>query len=106
MHAFTSASTTADQSPRSPSLIDSDPAFSQLERRHQTGAKPSPQSASPINSTCSTGTLRVYDTEIVWLLATHPDTRIFTSLPGIGPVSAATLLAGMGECRRRLKTRP
>ncbi|MBT2513660.1 transposase [Arthrobacter sp. ISL-30] len=45
--------------------------------------------------------LRDYDTEIDRLLALHPDTRIFTSFPGTGPVTAATLLAGMGEDRAR-----
>jgi transposase len=45
--------------------------------------------------------LRDFDAEIDRLLALHPDTRIFTSFPGIGPVTAATLLAGMGEDRDR-----
>lgn len=45
--------------------------------------------------------LRDYDAEIDRLLSLHPDTRIFTSFPGIGPVTAATLLAGMGEDRAR-----
>lgn len=47
------------------------------------------------------GHLREYDTEIRALLAAHPDTRIFTAFPGVGPVTAATLLAGMGEDRDR-----
>ncbi|TIH36162.1 IS110 family transposase [Subtercola vilae] len=45
--------------------------------------------------------VREYDNEIDRLLALHPDTRIFTSFPGIGPATAATLLAGMGEDRAR-----
>lgn len=45
--------------------------------------------------------LRDYDAEIGRLLAAHPDSRIFTSFPGIGPIVAATLLAGMGEDRNR-----
>ena len=50
--------------------------------------------------------LRDYDTEIARLLALHPDTKIFTSFPGIGPVIAATLLAGMGEDRARFPSAP
>lgn len=50
--------------------------------------------------------LRDYDTQITQLLASHPDTRIFTSFPGIGPVTAATLLAGMGEDRARFPSAP
>jgi transposase len=45
--------------------------------------------------------LKDYDREISRLLDAHPDTAIFTSFPGIGPVTAATLLAGMGEDRSR-----
>lgn len=45
--------------------------------------------------------LRDYDMEIDRLLAQHPDTKIFTGFPGIGPVTAATLLGGMGEDRSR-----
>lgn len=45
--------------------------------------------------------LKNYDAEVDRLLTPHPDTRIFTSFPGIGPVTAATLLAGMGEDRAR-----
>ncbi|HEX2246903.1 MAG TPA: transposase [Arthrobacter sp.] len=45
--------------------------------------------------------LRDYDNEIDHLLAQHPDAGIFTSFPGVGPVTAATLLAGMGEDRSR-----
>ncbi|MGB3374854.1 MAG: IS110 family transposase [Microbacterium sp.] len=50
--------------------------------------------------------LRDYDAEIARLLARHPDTHIFTSFPGIGPVTAATLLAGMGEDRARFPSAP
>ena len=50
--------------------------------------------------------LRDYDAEIARLLVLHPDTRIFTSFPGIGPVTAATLLAGMGEDRSRFPSAP
>lgn len=50
--------------------------------------------------------LRAYDGEIARLLAAHPDTRIFASFHGIGPVTAATLLAGMGEDRARFPSAP
>jgi transposase len=45
--------------------------------------------------------LRDYDALLQELLAAHPDAHIFTSFPGVGPVVAATLLAGMGEDRAR-----
>lgn len=48
--------------------------------------------------------LRDYDIGIDQLLAQHPDTRIFTSFPGLAPVTAATLLAGVGEDRSRYPT--
>ena len=35
------------------------------------------------------------------MLDAHPDTTIFTSFPGIGPVTAAVLISEMGEARRR-----
>lgn len=50
--------------------------------------------------------LRDYDAEIDRLLALHPDTKIFTSFPGIGLVIAATLLAGIGEDRARFPSAP
>ena len=50
--------------------------------------------------------LKDYDAEIGRLLLLHPDTGIFTSFPGIGPVIAATLLAGMGEDRARYPSAP
>ncbi|MGO1592410.1 MAG: IS110 family transposase [Ancrocorticia sp.] len=48
--------------------------------------------------------VRDFDKEIRVLLNAHPDTPIFTGFPGLGPVTAATLLAGMGEDRARYPT--
>lgn len=45
--------------------------------------------------------LRAYNKRVDDLLARHPDTPIFTSFPGIGPVVAATLISEMGEDRAR-----
>jgi transposase len=45
--------------------------------------------------------LRVHDKRLGELLDAHPDTAIFTSLPGIGPVIAAVLISEMGEARQR-----
>lgn len=45
--------------------------------------------------------LRVYDKRLAELLDAHPDTPIFRSFPGIGPVTAAVLLSEMGEDRTR-----
>lgn len=45
--------------------------------------------------------LRAYNKRLDELLAVHPDTPIFTSFPGIGPVIAATLISEMGEDRSR-----
>ena len=45
--------------------------------------------------------VRVYDNRIADLLDAHPDAPIFLSFPGVGPVTAATLLAEMGEDRDR-----
>lgn len=42
-----------------------------------------------------------YDDAIASTLAEHPDARIFTSFPGVGPVLAAVLLAEIGEDRGR-----
>lgn len=50
--------------------------------------------------------LRDYNAEIARLLALHPDTHIFASFPGIGSITAATLLAGMGEDRARFPSAP
>jgi transposase len=48
--------------------------------------------------------LRAYDKRVNELLAAHPDTPIFTSFPGVGPVVAATLISEMGEDRSRFPT--
>jgi transposase len=40
-----------------------------------------------------------YDDALERALAKHPDTRIFRSFPGVGPITAATLLAEIGEDR-------
>lgn len=45
--------------------------------------------------------LRAYNKRLDELLTAHPDTAIFTSFPGIGPVIAATLISEMGEDRNR-----
>ena len=45
--------------------------------------------------------LRAYNKHLDELLDQHPDTPIFTSFPGIGPVVAATLISEMGEDRAR-----
>jgi transposase len=45
--------------------------------------------------------LREYNKRMVELLAAHPDTVIFDSFPGIGPMIAATLISEMGEDRNR-----
>ena len=45
--------------------------------------------------------LRVYNKRLDELLVQHPDTPIFPSFPGIGPVIAATLISEMGEDRAR-----
>lgn len=45
--------------------------------------------------------LRAYDKRLAELLAQHPDTPIFTSFPGIGPVTAGVLISEMGEDRSR-----
>jgi transposase len=42
-----------------------------------------------------------YDDAIASAMAEHPDTQIFTSFPGVGPVLSATLLAEIGEDRSR-----
>lgn len=48
--------------------------------------------------------LRAYDRRLDELLAQHPDTQIFTSFPGIGPVIAAVMISEMGEDRARFPT--
>jgi transposase len=45
--------------------------------------------------------LRAYDRRLDELLERHPDTPIFTSFPGVGPVVAATLISEIGEDRHR-----
>ncbi|MDT7552283.1 MAG: hypothetical protein QOI16_819 [Pseudonocardiales bacterium] len=48
--------------------------------------------------------LRAYNRRVDQLLAQHPDTPIFTSFPGIGPVITAALISEMGEDRARFPT--
>jgi transposase len=43
--------------------------------------------------------IKACDKRIEQLLNTHPDAPIFLSIPGIGPVVAATLIASMGDDR-------
>lgn len=45
--------------------------------------------------------LRTHDGRLRELLDAHPDTPIFTSFPGIGPVIAGVLISEMGEARQR-----
>jgi transposase len=45
-----------------------------------------------------------YDDAIAAAIAEHPDTAIFTSFPGVGPVLTAILLAEIGEDRARFPT--
>lgn len=42
-----------------------------------------------------------YDDAIAAAVAEHPDAHIFTSFPGVGPVTTAVLLAEIGEDRER-----
>jgi transposase len=48
--------------------------------------------------------VRVVTERIRQRLADHPDAVIFLSFPGMGPVTAATMLAEMGEDRARFPT--
>lgn len=50
--------------------------------------------------------LRVHDKRLSELLDAHPDTPIFTSFPGIGPVTAGVLISEMGEARQRFPSAP
>ena len=50
--------------------------------------------------------LRAHDQRLRELLAAHPDTPIFTSFPGIGPVTAGVLISEMGEARERFPSAP
>lgn len=45
--------------------------------------------------------LAEYDDAIAAAVAEHPDTNIFASFPGVGPVTTAVLLAEIGEDRER-----
>jgi hypothetical protein len=45
--------------------------------------------------------LRDYDKRLAALIGQHPDTPIFSSFPGIGPVGTGVLIAEMGEDRAR-----
>jgi transposase len=45
--------------------------------------------------------IKILETQITAQLATHPDARIFTSLPRAGTLRAARLLAEIGDCRSR-----
>ncbi len=46
-----------------------------------------------------------FDDAIASAVAEHPDSPIFASFPGIGPVLTAVLLAELGEDRARFPTR-
>jgi transposase len=48
--------------------------------------------------------LAEYDDAIAAAVAEHPDTAIFASFPGVGPVLTAVLLAEIGEDRARFPT--
>jgi transposase len=48
--------------------------------------------------------VRAISKRIRALLPTHPDAAIFLSFPGMGDITAATMLAEMGEDRRRFPT--
>ncbi|ULP39460.1 IS110 family transposase (plasmid) [Mycolicibacterium rufum] len=50
--------------------------------------------------------LRAHDKRLGELLDMHPDTPIFTSFPGIGPVTAGVLISEMGEQRSRFPSAP
>jgi transposase len=45
--------------------------------------------------------VRSYDARLSELLQAHPDAKILLSFPGLGPVTAGTLIAEMGEDRAR-----
>lgn len=48
--------------------------------------------------------LAEYDDAIAAAVADHPDAKIFTSFPGVGPVLSSVLLAEIGEDRSRYPT--
>ncbi|KWX01252.1 Transposase IS111A/IS1328/IS1533 [Carbonactinospora thermoautotrophica] len=43
--------------------------------------------------------LRAHDKRLAELLETHPDTEVFTSFPGTGPVAICVLISQTGEDR-------
>jgi transposase len=49
--------------------------------------------------------LRTHDGRLRELLDAHPDTPIFISVPGIGPVTAGVLISEIGEARERFPRR-
>jgi transposase len=51
-----------------------------------------------------TAILGEYDAAIADAVARHPDAVVFSSLPGAGPVTVATLIAEIGEDRSRFPT--
>lgn len=51
-----------------------------------------------------TAVLGEYDAAIADAVARHPDAAVFSSLPGAGPVTVATLIAEIGEDRSRFPT--
>lgn len=50
--------------------------------------------------------LRAHDKRLSELLGAHPNPVIFTSSPGIGPVTAGVLISEMGEARTRFPSAP
>ncbi|MBZ4510955.1 IS110 family transposase [Mycobacterium avium subsp. hominissuis] len=50
--------------------------------------------------------LRAHDKRLRELLDAHPDTPIFTSFPGVGPVVAGVLISEIGEARDRFPSAP
>lgn len=50
--------------------------------------------------------LRLHDKRLGELLDVHPDTPVFTSFPGVGPVIAGVLISEMGESRERFPSPP
>ena len=48
--------------------------------------------------------VKALETQIAGQLADHPDGHIFTSLPRVGTVRAARLLAETGDCRSQIKS--
>jgi hypothetical protein len=99
-----------------------------LARHHYTGRVPAPVLAQRMRAnllSASPGTvagksfsaqsftrllqllntqLADYDDAIAAAVAEHPDTPIFTSFPGVGPVLTGVLLAEIGEDRSRFPT--